>query len=189
MAKDSLKQDKHFPNFFFSNPFRRLLTDPRQFNTYIRAGQTVADLGCGPGFFAMPLADRVGNHGCVYAVDSNENAIAAVKRKAAKNGLNNINAIVTSVANLEMIPDDSVDFILGYGLLCSVAPKDCKKAVEEIKRIMKPDGKAYLNAAKGSISYLSDADWESILSNFKVEWRNASSDKEYVSLVSKTILK
>ncbi|MGA2664701.1 MAG: class I SAM-dependent methyltransferase [Nitrososphaerales archaeon] len=33
-------------------------------------GMTVADLGCGPGFFTLPLASLVGARGLVYAVDS-----------------------------------------------------------------------------------------------------------------------
>ena len=32
-------------------------------------GKTVADLGCGPGFFTLPLAELVGPTGQVYAVD------------------------------------------------------------------------------------------------------------------------
>lgn len=34
-------------------------------------GIWVADLGCGPGFFTLPIASMVGENGVVYAVDAN----------------------------------------------------------------------------------------------------------------------
>ncbi len=50
------------------------------------------------------------------------------------------------------------------------------KAVSEIKRILKPTGKAYLSAALGSVlglwtSNIGKADWEKILEGFKIERR------------------
>ena len=35
----------------------------------VRAGQTVCDMGCGNGFYALELARMVGDEGLVYAVD------------------------------------------------------------------------------------------------------------------------
>ena len=35
----------------------------------LRAGQTIADIGCGPGFFTVPAARIVGEDGHVYAAD------------------------------------------------------------------------------------------------------------------------
>jgi len=35
----------------------------------------VADLGCGPGYYTLPLAESVGPEGRVYAVDMNEGVI------------------------------------------------------------------------------------------------------------------
>ena len=36
----------------------------------IGKGMTVADRGCGPGFFTLPLASMMGDSGRVFAVDS-----------------------------------------------------------------------------------------------------------------------
>ena len=36
----------------------------------VKQGMKVADIGCGPGFFTIPLARAVGQRGAVYAVDS-----------------------------------------------------------------------------------------------------------------------
>ncbi len=53
-----------------------------------------------------------------------------------------------------------------------MAPEDHQPAVGEIKRILKPDGKAYLSTVRGSISYVDDDEWEEMLKEFKVEERN-----------------
>ena len=63
--------------------------------------------------------------------------------------------------------------MLADGLLCCVTPREHSEAINEIKRIMKPDGKAVLVTARGSISYVDDAEWESMLNEFKVEQRNS----------------
>jgi hypothetical protein len=53
-----------------------------------------------------------------------------------------------------------------------VAPTDHQPAVGEIKRILKPGGKAYLTTVRGSISYMDDEGWEDTLRQFDVEERN-----------------
>ena len=175
MAASGAKRDKHFPLFAHDNPLRRLFSSPRKYCPYVKQDQIVADLGCGPGYYALALAESVGAKGQVYAVDSDEKAIRAVERKATKRRYHNIEAHVSSAANLSFIEDELVDFVLADGLLCSMAPQDHQSAVNEIKRILKPNGKAFLKAAKGSMSYVDKAEWEEILEGFKVERRNYES--------------
>ncbi len=166
------KKDLHFPNIGFDNLIRKLYEPPQKFNAYVTRGQVVADLGCGPGYFTLPLADCVGPEGRVYAVDSNPKAIRAVEKKILKRGLHNIELHAGSTSDLSFIPDRSVDFLLANGLLCCVAPDDRDSAVSEMKRILKPGGKAYLVAGRGYPSYMDDAAWEKILAGFSVEERN-----------------
>jgi predicted methyltransferase len=47
----------------------------------VREGQTVADVGCGSGYFTMPLARRVGPSGRVYATDLQPEMLALLKKK------------------------------------------------------------------------------------------------------------
>jgi ubiquinone/menaquinone biosynthesis C-methylase UbiE len=166
------EKDKHFPSFVFNNFLRQLFGKPNRYTDYVKPGQVVADVGCGPGFFTFPLADAVGLHGRVYAIDSDENAIRTVARKAGKKTYQNIDPHVSSAARLDFIADESVDFVLADGLICCVAPQDHPGAVSEIKRIMKPGGKAYLITSTSSISYVDDQEWESILTHFKIDERN-----------------
>jgi ubiquinone/menaquinone biosynthesis C-methylase UbiE len=84
---------------------------------YVKKGQVVADLGCGPGYYTLVLAKNVGPEGKVYAVDLDKKCIQTLEKKAAKAGYHNIEAHASSAANLSFIKDKSVDFILANGLL------------------------------------------------------------------------
>ena len=60
--------------------FRRLLYDPEKIlSPWIRAGMTVADFGCGPGFFARTAAQLVGPSGKVIAIDIQEGMLAMLR--------------------------------------------------------------------------------------------------------------
>jgi ubiquinone/menaquinone biosynthesis C-methylase UbiE len=175
MAADKEKRDKHFPLFAHDNPFRRRFEPPRKLiGPYVSVGQTVADLGCGPGFYALALADIVGPEGKVYAVDSDEKAVREVERKAGERSLRNIDARAVSASRLDFIADGSVDFVLCHGLLCSMAPQEHEAAVSELKRILKPEGLAYISVATGPWSYVGREEWEKILGEFDVRWRKQS---------------
>jgi ubiquinone/menaquinone biosynthesis C-methylase UbiE len=127
----------------------------------------------------------VGAAGCVYAVDSDSVAIRALQSKLARRRLHNVDAHATYAASLGFIPDASVDFVLANGLLCSVAPDQHPATVAEIKRILKPDGVAYLMAARGRISYVTHAEWEQILAGFRVLQRGATSGDNWAVVKSK----
>jgi ubiquinone/menaquinone biosynthesis C-methylase UbiE len=78
---------KHFP--VWGHKFSTLFSNPKEFCSYIKNGQVVADIGCGPGFYTLGPADCVGNEGKVYAV-ADEKAIKALEKKLAKDSYNNI---------------------------------------------------------------------------------------------------
>jgi ubiquinone/menaquinone biosynthesis C-methylase UbiE len=175
VAVSKEKRDKHFPLFAHDNPFRKLLSNPNEFCSFVTRGQVVADLGCGPGFYTLALAECVGPKGRIYAFDSDEKAIRALEKKAEERGYRNIETHASSASDLNFIKDGSVDFVLANGLLCSMAPKYHEPTVNEIKRILKPNGKAYLMAARGFYSYVDKAEWEKILEGFRVEQRGGDS--------------
>jgi ubiquinone/menaquinone biosynthesis C-methylase UbiE len=55
----------------------------------LRPDQTVADVGCGPGFFTLPLAQKL-PEGTVIAVDVDREFLEQVGRKARLAGLKNV---------------------------------------------------------------------------------------------------
>ncbi len=136
---------------------------------YIKNGHIVTDLGCGRGYYTLALADLVGHDGKVYAVDLDAKCIQALKKKAHKGGCHNIEAHASSAADVGFIKDKSVDFVLSNGLLCSMFDHR-KSAVNEIKRILKPGGHAYICLGFGPpLGYVDKSEWEKILKEFKVE--------------------
>ncbi len=55
------------------NPIRRLIHNPQKIlGGYIKPGQTVLDLGCGPGVFSIAMEEMVGKSVKVIAVDVQE---------------------------------------------------------------------------------------------------------------------
>jgi ubiquinone/menaquinone biosynthesis C-methylase UbiE len=170
------KRDKHFPLSAHDNMIRRLLDPPQNLvERYVSESQVVADLGCGPGYYTIALAESVGPNGKVYAVDSDEKAIRAVEKKAKSRGYDNIETHASSASDLNFIRDGAVDFVLAHGLLCSMAPQQRESAVNEMRRILKPEGLAYIGVARGPWSYVDGSTWEKILEPFKVEERHDGS--------------
>ena len=60
----------------------------------LKSGSAVADVGCGDGYFTFRLAERVGTGGKVYAVDIKASDIEKIRKKAAKQKLPQIVAVV-----------------------------------------------------------------------------------------------
>lgn len=149
---------------------------------HIKKAQVVADLGCGWGHSSFALADLVGPEGRVYSVDLAEKCIHAIKKKAEERGYHNIEAHTSTAAHVSFIPDQSVDFVFANGLLCSMAI-DRQLAVNEMKRILKPTGMAYLSLGFAPpFGYVNQAEWEGLLAGFKVE--RGGSFREMWALVS-----
>ena len=68
--------------------WRRFKYQPgRLVNTYVHPGDTVLDIGCGPGLFTLPIARRVGKNGQVIAVDLQEGMLEILKEKATQEEL------------------------------------------------------------------------------------------------------
>ena len=73
-------------------------------------GQTILDLGCGPGFATIELAYLVGPEGRVIAVDKSEQYLQHLAKLADQHGLKNIEIIQSTVEELEL-EDNSIDRI------------------------------------------------------------------------------
>lgn len=125
-----------FLSFFLDNRFRRLLFNPgKMLCPYVREGMTVADIGCGPGFFAVPMARLVGSAGRVIAVDLQPAMLDRALRKARKEGMHD--RIV-----LHRCPADSLglhtplDFALCCWMMHEVPSPD--HLLAELAALLKP---------------------------------------------------
>src|SRR6476661_8517008 len=63
-----------------------------------RPGSTIIDVGCGPGFAALDLAELVGPTGRVHAIDQSARFTAHLDAQAAARGIANI---ATTTADLD----------------------------------------------------------------------------------------
>lgn len=73
-------------------PTRRALDDAG-----FAPGDVVADLGCGPGYLTLELAERVGHSGRVLGVDSSPRFIRVLEARAAQAGAVQVEAILGDV--------------------------------------------------------------------------------------------
>ncbi len=113
-SKQNNRVCPHTIAFMLNNPLRRLIQNPRRIvGPYIKPGDTVIDLGCGPGFFSIDMAQLVGDSGHVYAVDLQSQMLAHVNRQALKKN-------VSDRVTLHRCGQDSLglkaeaDFILAF---------------------------------------------------------------------------
>jgi ubiquinone/menaquinone biosynthesis C-methylase UbiE len=106
-------------------------------NLGITNGMILADLGSGPGFFTLPMAQITGETGVVYAVDSNQAMLNSLKEYIAKSSVDkDIIKIVNSDVCNTGIPKESVDIVFFANVLHEV--DDRKAFFKEVKRIAKP---------------------------------------------------
>ena len=62
----------------------------------LRAGDVVCDVGAGPGYFALRLAQAVGPEGRVHAIDAEPRMIELLRQRAAEAGVTNIHPLHAS---------------------------------------------------------------------------------------------
>ncbi|HTP60386.1 MAG TPA: class I SAM-dependent methyltransferase [Spirochaetia bacterium] len=171
-------KDRRIPSILTNNFLRRLITPPQRLvGKYVAGGQRAADLGCGAGFHTMAMARVVGQEGRVFAADFDPGAIALLRKRAKRRALDHvIEARTTSASEIDFIDTGSIHFVLAEGLLCCMADHD--GAVRQIKRILHPEGRAYLSVIKlarpDDPRGISAQEWERILDSFNVKDRGQS---------------
>jgi ubiquinone/menaquinone biosynthesis C-methylase UbiE len=77
----------------------------------VQPGHTVCDMGCGNGFYTLPLAKLVGERGKVVAVDIQREMLLLLKDRAAAENVSNIELVHGTVVDPQLKPN-SVDLVL-----------------------------------------------------------------------------
>jgi SAM-dependent methyltransferase len=80
-------------------------------------GQTIVDLGCGPGFTTRDLAALVGTSGRVIGVDASATVAAAAREEAVRHGLSNVRIVTANAADADF-SSERIDRIFARWLFC-----------------------------------------------------------------------
>jgi len=77
----------------------------------LTAGMTVCDLGCGNGYWTLPMAREVGPMGKVYAVDIQPEMLQKLRARALQADLENIQLVRGKVDDPQLPPNE-IDLVL-----------------------------------------------------------------------------
>ena len=138
---------------FLANPIRKLLHPPQRIlSPYVQEGMTVLEVGCGMGFFSIPLARMVGTNGKVICVDMQEKMLQGLKKRAHKKGV--FNRIETRLCPQHTLGlqelAEKIDFALAFAVVHEVP--DPPRFFAELSAAMIPSGSLLLAEPKGHIS-------------------------------------
>lgn len=102
-----------------------------------RPGATILDVGCGPGYATLDLAQLVGATGRVVAVDMSERFVGFLNAERERRGLVQIETRLEDLESLEQ-PASSLDFAFARWVLCFLRnPADL---VARVARSLRPGG-------------------------------------------------
>ena len=129
------------------NPRKRaILDDPKRLffedpdailsGTGVKPGQVAADIGCGTGFFTIPLARYVGETGKVYALDTSPTMIKDLRKRTKH--LKQVKPI-HSKENRFPLEKGSIDFVLLVNMVHEL--DNWKRFFKEVRRVLKRGGR------------------------------------------------
>lgn len=131
-----------FIGIFLDSDLRRRLQSPFGIieGSGIRSGQHVLEIGCGSGGFTTYVARAVGPSGRVAALDIQQSMLSQLENKLALPENRDIQNITLHQASAYELPFK--DGILDLVYMITVLPEipDQLRALQEIKRVLKPGG-------------------------------------------------
>ena len=122
--------------------FRRWLQNPQKIlRPYIKEGMTVLDLGCGPGFFSIDMAQMVGNSGGVIASDLQKGMLQKVRDKIKGTELEKRITLHKCEEN-KIGVSKHVDFVLLFYMVHEIPNQE--EFFNEIRTILRPNGQVLM---------------------------------------------
>lgn len=104
----------------------------------LKEGETVLDLGSGPGMDCFLSAIRVGKKGKVIGVDMTPDMLDRARKNAAKGDYSNVEFRLGEIENLP-VADNSVDVVISNCVI-NLSP-DKSRVFGEIYRVLRPGGR------------------------------------------------
>ena len=119
---------------------RRVLHNPLRIlnGADVQPGQTVLEVGSGTGFFTMPAARLLGDHGHLIAMEPLSGYAERLTRRIHAAGLQNVDVLQRD-ALATQLETASIDRALLFGVL-PFPSLPLNRLLPEMHRILKPDG-------------------------------------------------
>ena len=148
------------------NRFRKLIQNPNKILApYIKNNMTVLDFGCGPGFFTIEIAKILGQSGKVIAIDIQDGMLEKIRKKIKGTSLEQNIELHKYYDRIDIT--EKIDFIIAFYVIHEVQNKD--KLFEELKSILKPNGKILIVEPKFHVSKKSFENMTKKLENINFE--------------------
>ncbi|MEM0927004.1 MAG: class I SAM-dependent methyltransferase, partial [Planctomycetota bacterium] len=103
----------------------------------LKPGMVVCDLGCGNGYWTLPMARDVGSEGKVYAVDIQREMLQKLRLRADRFDLKNIKPVLGDIDDPNL-PEDTLDLLLMVDVYHEFSHP--QSMLWEIRRALKPTG-------------------------------------------------
>lgn len=103
-----------------------------------KTGERILDVGPGTGYYALPVAERIGPDGRLTLLDIQQEYLDHTMGAASDRGLANIEPVLGDAAALPF-PDDAFDGAYLVTVLGEVPDGD--SALRELRRVVKPGGR------------------------------------------------
>jgi len=118
---------------------------------HLKAGDVVLDLGCGPGFWTVMLAEKVKPDGKVIGIDLTPEFLSYARENLQKHPLKNM--IEFQKGDFYHLPfEDNYFDVVFFGNAFAYVPDRLKlKALEEQKRVTKKTGKVIAKDFDGAV--------------------------------------
>ncbi|WP_370573607.1 class I SAM-dependent methyltransferase [Methanomethylovorans sp.] len=124
------------------NRFRRWLQNPKKIlSPYIKEGMMVLEVGCGPGFFTLDLAQMVGKSGRVVAADLQEGMLQKLREKIKGSEIEQ-RIILHKCEEDRIGVSGNFDFIFLFYMVHEVPDK--KTFFDELSSLLKTNGQIYM---------------------------------------------
>lgn len=117
----------------------------------LRPGDSVLELGPGPGYFTLEAASMVGPEGRVLCVDLQPGMLQLLRARLERGGVTNAHLIVSDATRLPLV-DHSVDAAYLVTVLGEVP--DRPAALAELRRVIKPGGQLSFAESLGDPDYV-----------------------------------
>lgn len=114
----------------------------------VKSGESVLDIGFGPGYFALDIAERVGATGKVSGIDNSESILAIAEATCAEK-----NNITLRLGDATKMPFSDGEFDAAIAVQVYAYVVEIQTALHELYRILRPGGRAVI----------ADIDWGSLI--------------------------